>query len=216
MRSSSVLMPNFSHPSVFLRYLNLSYRRRKVAARTHAIPELIQMTLCFLIQYAPGHSIHSATTSVRSNFLVSRPYHYFGYWLRFCLVIVNHPVASCRLFLQLNMSAPSIHHLSMTSSLLRTDLPPIIRHNLLAAASLSQVDSTLSISLVPFDRLTTSPAILTPDETCAVIRLHACSYRRCKRNHLLLLIVLPFRGSSIGSLSFSSQWSYLSRCHLPF
>lgn len=68
------------------------------------------------------------------------------------------------------MSVPSLHQLSMTSSLLRTDLPPIIRHNLLAAASLSQFDSTLSISLVPFDRLTERPADLTPDEIQTVIR----------------------------------------------
>lgn len=174
------------------------------------------MTLRFLIKYAPCHSIHPATSTVRSHFLIRRPYHHFGNWLRFCLITVNHPVISCRLLFQLNMSVPLLHHLSMTSALLRTDLPPIIRHNLLAAASLSQFDSTLSISLVPFDRLTMSPAILTPDETCAVIRLHACFYCRCKRNHLLCSSSCPFGASSIGSLSFSSSWSYLNRYLLSF
>lgn len=91
-------------------------------------------------------------------------------WMWFSHKRVNLPITGCRKVCNTNMSVPSLHHLSMTSSLLRTDLPPITRLNLLAAASLSQFDSTLSISLVPFHRLTDRPADLTPDEIQTVIR----------------------------------------------
>ena len=66
-------------------------------------------------------------------------------------------------------------------------------------------------SLVPFDRLTVRPAVLTPDEAQPVIRLLLHFYRRCKRNHLLCSSYCPFGASSNGSFAFSSPRSYLNR-----
>ena len=102
------------------------------------------------------------------------------------------------------------------SSLLRSDLPPVPHPNLRCLFPCSEFDRTRLTSLVPLDRLTESPATLTPDETQAVIRYHLCSYRRCKRNHLLCSSSYPFEASSNGSLTFSSLRSYLNRYPLPF
>jgi hypothetical protein len=64
--------------------------------------------------------------------------------------------------------------------------------------------SAMLTSLVPYDSLYTVLANFTPVIMYPVIRSSGTLCRKHKRNCLLLITTLPYRGFIIGSLSFNS------------
>lgn len=63
-----------------------------------------------------------------TNVLLHHGYTNFqcGYWLWFYFITINHRISACCLIWNLNKLSPSLHYLSVTSSLLRLSLPPIL------------------------------------------------------------------------------------------
>src|SRR5262249_11597284 len=106
--------------SAGFRDLHDPYRWRKVAARGHSIPDLVEVVLQVLLERCERLPVHPGGAVVRLDLLVRFPNHLLGnhvrlrFWHRFLPLRVDPS-------LWLNHSTPSLRPHYQASSLLRVD-----------------------------------------------------------------------------------------------
>ena len=81
--------------------------------------------LFMLINHIKYNSIYGYTHNQCANKLIRMPNHCSGYWLWFCLIVINHSCLGCKLFWNLTCLILRSISITETSILLRLSLPPM-------------------------------------------------------------------------------------------
>ena len=159
-RSATVGMPSGRVPPSVLRYLDEPHGRRKVRARRHPIPDLVEVALQVLLECRQRLAIHARSTSVRLHPLVRFPDELLRNLIRLCLrhrllplLVDRSPRPESR--------APSLRPHYQASSLLRAR-PPLRLASVLCSSWVLHLEVSLGIEAqVPTFR-TRACAGLTP------------------------------------------------------
>ena len=118
-------------------------------------------------------TVRESLPSYGSSCLITNVFLHLGYaninWLWSRFIVIDLPSFWLSISVKLNRLSPSLHYLSVTSSLLQLS-PSLLSHVILTCRLVLQLILTIAISLVPYKNPCWCPASFTPDVMQSAIR----------------------------------------------
>src|SRR6266496_424410 len=199
--------PENPYSPVLLRYFNYFDRRREIAPRRHAIPDLVEIIFEILFKSRDRFIVDSRRTLVRFYSFVCIHYDMLGNLRRLCFVHRFLPRLGGLTNFQNQMTQPLCSApITGASSLIRA-VPPLYSASVLASLWVFHLDFSLNIGVVgshvPHKSLCHVHAAFMPATTRTVGR-YPPDLSQVNDSPLVSMTVLRFRHFISGSLVFVS------------